>query len=101
MDQESVEVGTTCRVKNRQEALHVTGRSRVEIRGWVFVFMWFVMFQGLLHHLFLELLKHVSSVIAREEGIFYRILCEFTSPHIESLFLGGQAFLVPAHVALW
>ena len=38
----------------------------MEIRGWVFVFMWFVMFQGLLHHLFLELVKHVSSVIARE-----------------------------------
>ena len=66
MDQGSVGVGTTCRVKRRQETLHETGVSKVEIRGWGFVFMWFVMFQGLLHHLFLELVKHVSSVIARE-----------------------------------
>ena len=39
MDQGSVGVGTTCRAKRRREALHVTGRSRVEIRGWVIVFM--------------------------------------------------------------
>ena len=31
-----------------------------------FGFMLVVMFQGLLHHLFVELVKHVSSVIARE-----------------------------------
>ena len=37
MNQVSVGVGTICRVKYRREALHVTGRSRVEIRGWVFV----------------------------------------------------------------
>ena len=39
MGQGFVGVGTTCRVKRRREALHVTGRSRVEIRGWVFVLM--------------------------------------------------------------
>ena len=32
MDQGSVGVGTTCRGIRRREALHVTGRSRVEIR---------------------------------------------------------------------
>ena len=32
----------------------------------VLIFMRFVLFQGLLHHLFLELVKHVSSSIARE-----------------------------------
>ena len=34
--------------------------------GGYFGFMLAVMFQGLLHHLFVELVKHVSSVIARE-----------------------------------
>ena len=34
--------------------------------GGCFGFMLVVMFQGLLHHLFVELVKHVSSVIARE-----------------------------------
>ena len=39
--------------------------------GWKFVdgffdFMLVAMFQGLLHHIFVELVKHVSSVIARE-----------------------------------
>ena len=34
--------------------------------GGYFDFMLVVMFQGLLHHLFVELVKHVSSVIARE-----------------------------------
>ena len=39
--------------------------------GWKFVggffgFMLVVIFQGLLHHLFVEVVKHVSSVIARE-----------------------------------
>ena len=32
MDQGFVGVGTTCRGIRRREALHVTGRSRVEIR---------------------------------------------------------------------
>ena len=32
MDQGSVGVGATCRVERRREALHLTGRSRVEIR---------------------------------------------------------------------
>ena len=61
MDQGSVGEGTTCRVKGRREALHVTGRSGVEIRFQVICDV-----SGLLHHLFLELVKHVSSVIARE-----------------------------------
>ena len=34
--------------------------------GGFFGFMLVAMFQGLLHHLFVELVKHVSSVIARE-----------------------------------
>ena len=34
--------------------------------GGYFGFMLVVMFQGLLHHLFVELVKQVSSVIARE-----------------------------------
>ena len=34
--------------------------------GGYFGFMLVVMFQGLLHHLFVELVKHVSSVIARD-----------------------------------
>ena len=34
--------------------------------GGYFGFMLVVIFQGLLHHLFVELVKHVSSVIARE-----------------------------------
>ena len=34
--------------------------------GGYFGFMLVVMFQGLLQHLFVELVKHVSSVIARE-----------------------------------
>ena len=34
--------------------------------GGYFGFMLVVMFQGLLHHLFVELVKHVSSIIARE-----------------------------------
>ena len=38
MDQESVGVCITCRVRSSQEVLHLTGRSRVEIRGWVFGF---------------------------------------------------------------
>ena len=38
MDQEFVGMGTTCRVKRRREALHLTGGSKVEIRWWVFWF---------------------------------------------------------------
>ena len=34
--------------------------------GGYFGFLYAVIFQGLLHHLFVELVKHVSSVIARE-----------------------------------
>ena len=86
-------MGTTCRVKRRREALHVTRRSRVEIRGWVFVFMLFVMFQGLLHHLFLELVKHVSSVIAREGA--YSIEFSVGSRHRTSslCFWEGRRFV--------
>ena len=40
-----------------------------------FGFMLVVMFQGLLHHLFVELVKHVSSVIARE-GAYSIAFCE-------------------------
>ena len=38
----------------------------MEFRGWVFWLFVIVILQGLLYHLFVELLKHVSSVIARE-----------------------------------
>ena len=93
MDQESVEVGTTCRVKNRREALHVTGRSRVEIRGRVFVFMWFVMFQGLLHHLFLELVKHVSAVIAREGAYSIEFSVSSHRRTMSLCFWEGKRFL--------
>ena len=54
-------MGTTCRVKSRRDFLYLTGWSMG-----VLIFMRFVLFQGLLHHLFLELVKHVSSSIARE-----------------------------------
>ena len=36
--------------------------------GGYFGFLYVVIFQGLLHHLFVELVKHVSSVIARERA---------------------------------
>ena len=93
IDQESIEVGTTCRVKNRREALHVTERSRVEIRRWVFVFMWFVMFHGLLHHLFLELVKHVSSVIAREGAYSIEVSVSSHRRTLSLCFWEGKRFL--------
>ena len=59
-----------------------------------------VMFQGLLPHLFVELVKHVSSVIAREGA--YSI--EFSvGSHRRTLSVGfweGKMFRVYAHVAL-
>ena len=66
MGREYVSVCITCSVRSGLEVLHLTWGSRVEIRGWVFWFLLNVIFQGLLQHLFLELVKHVSSVIARE-----------------------------------
>ena len=48
------------------EVLHLTWGVNCKFVGGYFDFMLVVMFQGLLHHLFVELLKHVSSVIARE-----------------------------------
>ena len=39
MDQESVGVYITCRVRKCQEVLHLTGESRVKFCGWVFGFM--------------------------------------------------------------
>ena len=72
--------------------------------GWKFVggyfdFMLVVMFHGFLHHLFLELVKHVASVIAREGACSI----EFSvGSHRRTLSVGfweGKRFVF-AHVAL-
>ena len=55
-----------CSVRSGQEVLHLTWGVSCKFVGEYFDFMLVVMFQGLLHHLFVELVKHVSSVIARE-----------------------------------
>ena len=59
------------------------------------------MFQGLLHHLFVELVKHVSSVIAREGAYSIEFSAGSNRRTLSVEFLGGQAFCVHAHVALW
>ena len=66
MGQEYVGVCIICSVRSGQEVLQLTWRVSCEFVGGYFDFMIVVMFQGLLHHLFVELVKHVSSVIARE-----------------------------------
>ena len=66
MGQGYVGVCTICSIRSGQEVLHLTCESRLIFVGGYFGFMLVVMFQGLLHRLFVELLKHVSSVIARE-----------------------------------
>ena len=53
-------------VRSGREVLHLTCGSKLIFVGGYFDFMLVVMFQGLLHHLFVQLVKHVSSVIARE-----------------------------------
>ena len=68
--------------------------------GGFFEIMSVVMFQGLLHHLFVELVKHVSSVIARE-GAYSIEFSVGSHRRTLSVVLGGQAFCVHAHVALW
>ena len=55
-----------CIVRSGQEVLHLTWGVSCKFVGGYCDFMLVVMFQGLLHHLFVELVKHVSSVIARE-----------------------------------
>ena len=55
-----------CGVRSGQEVLHLKWGISCNFVGGYFVFMLVGMFQGLLHHLFVELVKHVSSVIARE-----------------------------------
>ena len=66
MGQEYVGVCIICSVRSGQEVLHLTWGVSCKFVGEYFDFMLVVMFQGLLHHLFVELVKHVSSVIARE-----------------------------------
>ena len=55
-----------CSVRSGQEVLHLAWGVSCKFVGGYFDFMLVVMFQGLLHHLFVEFVKHVSSVIARE-----------------------------------
>ena len=66
MSQEYVGVCIICSVRSGQKVLHWTWGVRCKFVGGCFDFMLVVIFQGLLHHLFVELVKHVSSVIARE-----------------------------------
>ena len=66
MGQEYVGVCIICSVRSGQEVLHLAWGVSCKFVGGYFDFMLVVMFQGLLHHLFVELVKHVSSVIARE-----------------------------------
>ena len=66
MGPEYVGVCIICSVRSGQKVLHLTWGVSWKIVGGYFDFMFVVMFQGLLHHLFVELVKHVSSVIARE-----------------------------------
>ena len=66
MGQEYVGVRIICSFRSGQEVLQLTRGVNCKLVGGYFDFMLVVMFQGLLHHLFVELVKHVSSVIARE-----------------------------------
>ena len=66
MGQEYVGVCFICSVRSGQEVLHLAWVVSCKFVGGYFDFMLVVMFQGLLHHLFVELVKHVSFVIARE-----------------------------------
>ena len=66
MGQEYFGVCIICSVRSGQEVLHLTWGVSCKFVGGYFDFMLVVMFQGLLHHQFVELVKHVSSVIARE-----------------------------------
>ena len=58
--------GCVLSVVSEVEVLHLTWGVSYKFVGEYLDFMLVVMFQGLLHHLFVELVKHVSSVIARE-----------------------------------
>ena len=93
MGQEYVGVCIICSVRSGREVLHLTWGVSCNFMGGYFDFMLVVMFQGLLHHLFVELVKHVSSVIAREGA--YSI--EFSVvPHRRTLSVGfweGKRFV--------
>ena len=61
--------------------------------GGYFDFILVVMFQGLLHHLFVELVKHVSSVLAREGAYSIEF---FVGSHRRTLSVGfweGKRFV--------
>ena len=66
MGQEYVGVCIICSVRSGQEILQLAWGVSCKFVDGFFDFLLVVMFQGLFHHLFLELVKHVSSVIARE-----------------------------------
>ena len=51
------------------------------------------MFQGLLHHLFLELVKHVSSVIAREGAYSIEFFVDSRRRTLSLCFWDGKRFL--------
>ena len=51
------------------------------------------MFQGLLHHLFLELVKHVSSVIAREGAYSIEFFVDSRRRTLSLCFWEGKRFL--------
>ena len=51
------------------------------------------MFQGLLHHLFLELVKHVSSVIAREGTYSIEFVVDSRRRTLSLCFWEGKRFL--------
>ena len=51
------------------------------------------MFQGLLHHLFLELVKHVSSVIAREGAYSIELFVDSRRRTLSLCFWEGKRFL--------
>ena len=51
------------------------------------------MFQGLLHHLFLELVKHVSSVIAREGACSIEFFVDSRRRILSLCFWEGKRFL--------
>ena len=58
--------------------------------------MLIVMFQGLLHHLFVELLKHVSSVIAREGAYSIEISVGSHRRTLSDGFWEGRRFVCMA-----
>ena len=61
--------------------------------GGYFGFMLVVMFQRLLHHLFVELVKHVASVIAREGAFSIEFSVGFHRKTLSVGFWEGKRFV--------